>query len=241
MGVKQRLIARREVGPSPTAPLAGPFSLFFSSAFTFTLLSLLMSRLAMTLAAVAGAVGAAAWLLLDPADEDKQRKQQQQQPRRRSLHGAAAPVAVRESSLQLRGSTASASSKVLLTGGYLILEPEFSGLVLALDARFRTALLALTPAAARQLQLAPRTQNSAPILVYAPQRCDTPARYELSWVPSEVADASGASSGGWKLRAAAVGQEKNKFVEQSIVVSAAVLLSTARKRVAWHAALNAAQ
>ncbi len=33
---------------------------------------------------------------------------------------------------------ASACSKVLLTGAYLIIDPQYSGLVLATDARFET-------------------------------------------------------------------------------------------------------
>lgn len=36
--------------------------------------------------------------------------------------------------------SASASSKVLITGAYLILEPKYEGIVLALDAMFTTAI-----------------------------------------------------------------------------------------------------
>ena len=161
-------------------------------------------------AAAAGVVGAATWLLSADSGSGKPASDDEA-----STVGAASSSST-NATLQLRGSSASASSKVLLTGGYLILEPAFSGLVVALDARFRSTLLQLTPAACMTLGLSAATARSAPVIVYAPQRGAKPSRYELSWNPL---DSGEAGSGGWTIRATEPGQEKNKFVEQAIVVS----------------------
>lgn len=187
---------------------------------------------AVLIAGVAAAVGAAAWFFNDRVDSSSSSSGDKKSTTT-SGNGTDAKGASSNSDtnalLNLRGSTASASSKVLLTGGYLILEPAYSGLVLALDARFRTTLLQVTPTAASVLSLPPPTNHSATVIVYAPQRSAVPSRYELAWDPS--LQSNDGSSGGWKLTSLVEGQEKNKFVEQAIVVSE----QRARKRgVALH-------
>lgn len=153
--------------------------------------------------------------------------------------GPSSPAATADdSSLVLRGSQGSASSKVLVTGGYLILEPAFSGLVLALDARFRAALLQLEPAHAAQLRLQPPSGTcSVPIVLFAPQRAAKAAHYELSW--SEAADPEGLTAGGWTVRATEEGQEKNKFVEQTIVYCLEFLQSVSPSPAAFRARIGA--
>ena len=175
----------------------------------------------MLIAGVAAAVGAAAWFFSENSSSSSSSSGGEKTSTSGSGTDAQASSANSGTNalLNLRGSTASASSKVLLTGGYLILEPAYSGLVLALDARFRTTLLQLTPTAASVLSLPPPTNHSATVIVYAPQRSAVPSRYELSWDPA--LQSNEASSGGWKITSLVQGQEKNKFVEQAIVVSGA--------------------
>lgn len=88
--------------------------------------------------------------------------------------------------------TCSCSGKVLMAGGYLVLERPNVGLVLTVDARFHSSVAALTTQQALQY-LAPRqhnhkhtdtttiiTERFVPIIVYTPQRTgNIPTIYEL--------------------------------------------------------------
>ncbi|KAH6562229.1 hypothetical protein BASA50_004868 [Batrachochytrium salamandrivorans] len=73
--------------------------------------------------------------------------------------------------------TVSAPGKVLLTGGYLVLDRHFSGLVVALDARFHVTVTALPPQSSDKLPEslqpavsdAPETPLTVPIRVVSPQ------------------------------------------------------------------------
>lgn len=51
----------------------------------------------------------------------------------------------------------SASGKVLLAGGYLVLDPAYSGLVVATDSRFYTVISPNAPDAQRPIQIRVRS------------------------------------------------------------------------------------
>jgi phosphomevalonate kinase len=71
--------------------------------------------------------------------------------------------------------TASAPGKVLITGGYLVLEPAFTGLVLTVSARFRTRVFSSPiPQWAESLV----SQSNMAVYVHTPQVSATPSRYE---------------------------------------------------------------
>lgn len=98
--------------------------------------------------------------------------------------------------------------KVLITGGYLVLDPEQSGLVLSVSARFHSSIFSLdnspiaSPVAARE----PLT--ALPVIVHSPQR-GTVAKYELSVANNDIALALSKES-------VVAGVENNKFVELTL-------------------------
>jgi len=109
----------------------------------------------------------------------------------------------------------SASSKVLLTGGYLVLDPAHSGLVAALSARFHTRI----EAAEGQPNGSKCHVNGcicAPVTIWAPQRSTRMSRYQLQWISEQAA---------WSLQATDREQERNNFVEQSILYTLSFLSS----------------
>ena len=117
------------------------------------------------------------------------------------------------SSTTLSGTLASASSKVLLTGGYLILERDYPGLVLALSARFRTEIFSLPDERLfAQLGLQTGAKDDSlcvPVIVYAPQRSTIPLRFRLSYQ----------SDGAKFTLTRTQQQEVNRFVELTLLYS----------------------
>lgn len=79
-------------------------------------------------------------------------------------------------------SRASASGKVLLTGGYLVLDPQYDGLVLSLSARFHSSVQHLSApqaASAARACSSPLGGSLLPVVVHAPQRCERATVYAL--------------------------------------------------------------
>lgn len=116
--------------------------------------------------------------------------------------------------LVVRGERASASGKVLVIGGYLVLEPAYAGLVLGLSARFHSHIYNLATSNAARAQLGmgavDLAARSVPLVVYAPQRSATALHYSLSW---------SATGDEWTLTRVDANQEANKFVEFSVIYS----------------------
>jgi phosphomevalonate kinase len=82
---------------------------------------------------------------------------------------------------------ASAAGKVLITGGYLILDQANSGLVLALNARFHVRVSAIAEQdrlwvreTLSKCGFTPQPRVRIPIVVQTPQRCTKPSVYVLS-------------------------------------------------------------
>ena len=74
---------------------------------------------------------------------------------------------------------ANASGKVLIVGGYLIIEPAFSGVSISVSARFHASVKPLPVDDARRLELK-EGSTKFPITVYAPQRHSSCLAYEYS-------------------------------------------------------------
>eukprot|EP00808_Paulinella_micropora_P026190 g1498.t1 len=125
-------------------------------------------------------------------------------------------------------SIASAGGKVLITGGYLILEPAYSGLVIAVTARFYSGVSLLNDKLVQQLGMpasllskSSTVSSSGPanfsVVVLAPQRSIQPSVYTASL------SADGRSL---NLKRES-GFEDNPFVEHSlrqVIVTAAAMM-----------------
>eukprot|EP00823_Brevimastigomonas_motovehiculus_P010015 TRINITY_DN996_c0_g1_i1.p1 TRINITY_DN996_c0_g1~~TRINITY_DN996_c0_g1_i1.p1 ORF type:complete len:316 (-),score=93.44 TRINITY_DN996_c0_g1_i1:987-1934(-) len=100
------------------------------------------------------------------------------------------------------GVQASASGKVLVAGGYLILEPVFSGLVMAVSARFHSSVYLLE----RKSFSATKALSMKKILVFvsAPQRETELMKYELD-----------CEKGDWPMKKLST-TAKNPFVERTL-------------------------
>jgi phosphomevalonate kinase len=74
----------------------------------------------------------------------------------------------------LEGTVASAGAKVLATGGYLVLERPYTGIVLSLDAQLHSSVFALSASDAVT------ASGAYPIRVFTPQRCTAPLAIALT-------------------------------------------------------------
>jgi phosphomevalonate kinase len=108
-------------------------------------------------------------------------------------------------------STCSASGKVLVTGGYVILEEEAGGLVLSVSSRFHASVVTLP----RQTQVQQQSLE-VPVLVFTPQRTHRESVYSLH-LPGDDSEAAAVGLSAVHL------EEKNKFVELALKHSLTVI------------------
>jgi phosphomevalonate kinase len=73
--------------------------------------------------------------------------------------------------------SASASGKVLITGGYLILEQPYHGITMSMSARFHASVISRDTSSS---ELDVNLQEAVPLIVHAPQRHPTPLVYGFS-------------------------------------------------------------
>ena len=147
--------------------------------------------------------------------------------------------------------TASAPGKVMVTGGYLVLDPAFSGLVLSLSARFHSTIsrLQLAEYNALRARLDPNHPDLAfdlpspskdvvlvrqlPVVLHAPQRSERPTLY---WLAVAVTVDSSAAVDATVLKAEHIRcvrilrivkgtahSEDNKYVEYSLLYPLSLL------------------
>ncbi len=95
-----------------------------------------------------------------------------------------------EKSITLRGVTASAGAKVMITGGYLVLERPNTGLIICVDARLRSSVFGLpVPANASETANTEASDTlTIPIFVQTPQRSKLPLSFSLEIVRKNIDD-----------------------------------------------------
>lgn len=114
---------------------------------------------------------------------------------------------------QERGVVASAPGKVLVTGGYLVLDRAFSGLVLGVSARFHSLVSSRLPApltGSHQVRqgASPLQKGSLQLVLSAPQRQAEAVLYRL--VPENACEFD------YSVQKISKDAESNKFVEMTV-------------------------
>lgn len=169
---------------------------------------------------------------------------------------ASLDAAIRELFAALTTSSASASGKALVTGGYLVLEQKFSGLVFALSAKFHARIAAVKDLAAIQSLATPSPREVfaqkcfgfnpmlddgwlyVPFLVHSPQRSSAMTEY---WVAVRLPENTSLPCGAnttTLIRRAPDDSEANPFVESALYVcvhffSSLLPFDTLRRLWSW--------